>query len=121
VTELSEECLLGIEEFSHLDIIFYFDKVEDRRISYEARRPRNNPAYPTVGIFAQRAKNRPNKLGLTTVQLLKREGRTLYVQGLDAIDGTPILDIKPTMREFLPSEDVRQPAWATDLMKRYWG
>ena len=47
-------------------------------------------------------------------------GRTLTVQGLDAIDGTPVLDIKPVMKEFLPREDVSQPSWATDLMSEYW-
>ncbi|WP_027407700.1 tRNA (N6-threonylcarbamoyladenosine(37)-N6)-methyltransferase TrmO [Anoxybacteroides tepidamans] len=118
--EFDEECLAGIEEFSHLEVIFYFDRVKDDAIQYKARHPRNNPHYPKVGIFAQRAKNRPNKLGLTTVKLIKRQGKKLYVQGLDAIDGTPVLDIKPTMKEFLPPEEVKQPAWTTDIMKHYW-
>jgi tRNA (adenine37-N6)-methyltransferase len=84
------------------------------------RHPRNNPAWPRVGIFAQRGKNRPNRLGLATVRILKREGRTLFVTGLDAIDGTPVLDIKPVLREFLPKEPVLQPEWATELMQNYW-
>jgi tRNA (Thr-GGU) A37 N-methylase len=73
-----------------------------------------------VGIFSQRGKNRPNRLGLTTVKLIKREDRTLMVQGLDCIDGTPILDIKPVMKEFLPKEKVQQPAWVDEIMRNYW-
>ncbi|MEC1302763.1 SAM-dependent methyltransferase [Lysinibacillus capsici] len=117
---IQEASLKGIEDFSHLEIIFYFDKVTDDQIQYEARHPRNNHDYPEVGIFAQRGKNRPNKLGSTIVALLEVKSRGLIVQGLDAIDGTPILDIKPVMKEFLPKEDVKQPAWSIDLMKAYW-
>lgn len=120
VEELKEAALLGVEEFSHLEIIFYFDKVADKHIQYEARHPRNNQDYPKIGIFAQRGKNRPNKIGLTIVELLERNGTTLLVKGLDAIDGTPIIDIKPIMREFLPRTTVKQPKWSTDLMKNYW-
>ncbi len=118
---IHEASLKGIEDFSHLEIIFYFDKVTDDQIQYKARHPRNNQDYPEVGIFAQRGKNRPNKLGSTTVALLEVKPRALIVQGLDAIDGTPILDIKPVMKEFLPKKDVKQPAWSVDLMKAYWG
>lgn len=115
-----EEALLEIENFSHAEIYFYFHLVEETKIETGARHPRNNKEWPKVGIFAQRGKNRPNRLGATTVQILKREGRQLFVQGLDAVDGTPILDIKPVMKEFLPLEDVKQPAWATELMRNYW-
>ncbi|MGD8192705.1 SAM-dependent methyltransferase [Brevibacillus ginsengisoli] len=117
---LPDESLAEIESFSHLEVIFYFDQVEDDKIQYGSRHPRNNPAYPKAGIFAQRGKNRPNKLGLSIVKLLKREGRELFVEGLDAVDGTPIIDLKPVMREFLPMEKIRQPDWATDLMQHYW-
>ena len=115
-----EEALLEIENFSHAEIYFYFHLVEEIKIETGARYPRNNKEWPKVGIFAQRGKNRPNRLGATTVKLLKREGRQLFVQGLDAVDGTPILDIKPVMKEFLPREAVTQPAWATELMRNYW-
>ncbi|MCR8642223.1 tRNA (N6-threonylcarbamoyladenosine(37)-N6)-methyltransferase TrmO [Paenibacillus sp. N1-5-1-14] len=118
--ELEESALLGIEAFSHLDILFYFDQVSDDKIQYEARHPRNNPDFPKVGIFAQRGKNRPNKLGVTTVELIKHEGKKLIVQNLDAIDGTPIIDIKPVMKEFLPKKEVIQPAWSSQLMAQYW-
>jgi len=76
--------------------------------------------WPLVGIFAQRGKNRPNRIGLTTCAILKVEGTRLHVRGLDAIDGTPVLDIKPVMREFLPRGEVRQPEWASELMAEYW-
>ncbi|PEI90042.1 tRNA (N6-threonylcarbamoyladenosine(37)-N6)-methyltransferase TrmO [Bacillus pseudomycoides] len=88
--ELNESALQGIEDFSHLEIIFYFDKVPDDKVQYGARHPRNNLDFPKVGIFSQRGKNRPNKLGVTTVQLIEHTGNKLVVKGLDAIDGTPI-------------------------------
>lgn len=116
----SEEALFQIESFSHAEIVFFFHLVNDDKIETGARHPRNNESWPKVGIFAQRGKNRPNRLGVTTVKILKREGRQLFVQGLDAIDGTPVLDIKPVIKEFLPREEIRQPVWATELMKNYW-
>jgi tRNA-Thr(GGU) m(6)t(6)A37 methyltransferase TsaA len=116
----SEEALLQIENFSHAEIIYYFHLVENEKIETCARHPRNNKDWPKVGIFAQRGKNRPNRLGATNVKIIKRDGTHLSVQGLDAIDGTPVVDIKPVMREFLPREEVRQPEWATALMKNYW-
>lgn len=104
-----------------MEVIFYFDQVKDDKIEIDERRPRNNKAYPKVGIFAQRGKNRPNKIGLTTVKLLKREGKKINVKGLDAINGTPILDLKPVMKEFNLHEEIKQPFWVSDLMKNYWG
>lgn len=118
---INTSSLKGINEFSHLEIIFYFDKVSDHQIQYEARHPRNNQAYPEVGIFAQRGKNRPNKLGVTMVELVDVKERALIVKGLDAIDGTPIIDMKPVMKEFLPKGEVRQPNWSISLMENYWG
>lgn len=110
----------GIEEFSHVEIVYVFDRVAPERIVRDARHPRNNPAWPKVGIFAQRGKNRPNRLGCSIVRVIRREPRALIVAELDAIDGSPVLDIKPVMREFLPREQVRQPAWSTELMRDYW-
>ena len=119
-SSFTEEALFQIEEFSHAEIIYYFHLVEEDKVETNARHPRNNKDWPKAGIFAQRGKNRPNRLGATIVKIIKREGTRLFVQGLDAIDGTPVLDIKPVMKEFLPREDVSQPEWATDLMKKYW-
>lgn len=114
------EALLGIEDFSHAEILFFFDQVEEQKIIRGARHPRNNPDWPRVGIFAQRGKNRPNRIGSTIVRVLRRDGRVLHVAELDAVDGTPVLDIKPVMQEFLPREPVRQPAWSRELMRQYW-
>lgn len=119
-TDLDESSLDGIQAFSHLEIIYLFHLVSDERIQYGARHPRNNKSWPKVGIFAQRGKNQPNKLGTTVVKLIKCEGRKLFVSGLDAIDGTPIIDIKPVMKEFLPREEVTQPDWSKQLMVNYW-
>lgn len=117
---LPDAALDGIEAFSHVEVIYLFDRVDAASIVTGARHPRNNPAWPRIGIFAQRGKNRPNRLGATICRLLGRDGRTLTVQGLDAIDGTPVLDIKPVMREFLPQEPVMQPDWVGELMANYW-
>ena len=118
--ELNAECLMGIESFSHIEVVFYFDQVKDSEINYTARHPRNNNDWPLVGIFAQRGKNRPNKIGLCIAKLIECKGNKLIVQGLDAIDNTPVLDIKPVMNEFLPSEKIIQPEWSKELMKNYW-
>ena len=92
----------------------------DDRIETGARHPRNRADWPLVGIFAQRGKNRPNRLGLTTCRIVRVDGLAIEVEGLDAIDGTPVLDIKPVMVEFLPRGDVRQPDWSRELMQGYW-
>ncbi len=109
----------GISEFSHLEIIYYFDKVESKDIVFSGH-PRGNPNYPNVGIFCQRKKARPNSIGLCTVELLEHSGRTIKVKHLDAIEGTPVLDIKPVFKEFQPQGEIRQPEWVSDLMKNYW-
>lgn len=117
---VESSALDGIEEFSHAEIIFVFDQVALEKIICGARLPRNNPAWPKVGIFAQRGKNRPNRIGSTIARVVRREGRTLVVAELDAVDGTPVLDIKPVMAEFLPRTEVHQPQWSRELMQDYW-
>ncbi len=114
------ECLDGLEEFSHAEVIFHFHRVVESAIERGSRHPRGNPAWPRVGIFAQRGKDRPNRIGTTIVEIVGRDGRSLIVRGLDAIDGTPVLDIKPVMAEFLPRAPLRQPSWARELMRDYW-
>ncbi len=113
-------CLDGLEEFSHAEVIFHFHRVAEFGIERGSRHPRGNPLWPRVGIFAQRGKDRPNRIGTTIVEIVRRDGRTLAVRGLDAIDGTPVLDIKPVMAEFLPRTPVRQPRWSHELMRAYW-
>ncbi len=118
--EFGPEALDGIEAFSHAEVIYYLDRVPEAAVERGARHPRGNSAWPCVGIFAQRAKDRPNRLGLTVVAIQGREGRVLTVAGLDAVDGSPVLDIKPVMAEFLPRGPVRQPDWSHELMRAYW-
>lgn len=114
------EALYGLADFSHAEIIFLFDRVGDEEIEYGARHPRGRTDWPKVGIFAQRGKNRPNRLGLCTARIVGVEGTTLHLEGLDAIDGTPVLDIKPAMKGFQPREGLREPAWAEEIMRAYW-
>jgi tRNA (Thr-GGU) A37 N-methylase len=114
------DCLLGIAGFSHIEIVFLFDRVAESEITMGARHPRNRRGWPMVGIFAQRGKNRPNRIGVTICRLLSVRDLSLEVADLDAIDGTPVLDIKPYMREFAARGEIRQPAWATELMREYW-
>lgn len=118
--EFSPEALEGLSDFSHVEVIFQFHKLEPGEVIRGARRPRNNPDWPAVGIFAQRNKHRPNGLGATICRVVRIEGTRLYVSELDALDGTPVLDIKPVMAEFLPAKPVRQPAWSHELMRQYW-
>ena len=114
------DCLSGLSEFSHVEIVFIFDQVNESEIVPGSRHPRGRQDWPRVGIFAQRAKNRPNRLGITICRLLSVQDLNIEVEGLDAIDGTPVLDIKPYMKEFAPRGTVHQPAWATELMSKYW-
>jgi tRNA-Thr(GGU) m(6)t(6)A37 methyltransferase TsaA len=119
-SRFTPECLTGLSEFSHVEIVFIFDQVHEFEIVSGSRHPRGRQDWPRVGIFAQRAKNRPNRLGITICRLVSVHELCVEVEGLDAIDGTPVLDIKPYMKEFAPRGSVRQPAWVTELMSKYW-
>ncbi|PWJ54931.1 tRNA-Thr(GGU) m(6)t(6)A37 methyltransferase TsaA [Quadrisphaera granulorum] len=116
----SPDALAGLSEFSHVDVVYLFDRVDSASVQTRARHPRGNTAWPEVGIFAQRAKGRPNRIGVTTCRLLEVDGLTLRLEGLDAIDNTPVLDIKPYMVEFAPRGPLLQPAWSHELMAGYW-
>ncbi len=117
---INEDSLKGRDEFSHLEIIFYFHLASGGEINISAAHPRGNKKFPSVGIFAQRKKSRPNLLGSTIVKQLGVNKNILTVTGLDAVDGTPVIDIKPVMKEFLPEGKIVQPAWSEELMKNYW-
>lgn len=119
-TRFKPEALAGVELFSHVEVVFLMDRVDPAKIETGARFPRNNPAWPRMGIFAQRGKNRPNRIGATICRVIRVEGGNLHLAGLDAVDGTPVLDIKPWVREFGPRGTVVQPEWMTELMKEYW-
>jgi tRNA (adenine37-N6)-methyltransferase len=103
-----------------VEAVFHMDRVPPEKIETGARHPRNNQDWPAVGIFAQRGKNRPNQIGTTVCRVLRVEGARLHLEGLDAVDGTPVLDIKPWVREFGPRGEIRQPAWMDELMRGYW-
>ncbi len=116
----SAEALAGLEAFSHVEIVFLFDQIDASTVNTGSRHPRNNPDWPKVGIFAQRGARRPNRLGVTRCQLLGVDGTILRLRGLDAIAGTPVLDIKPVMHEFEARGAISQPLWASELMEDYW-
>ncbi len=114
------DVVAGLDEFSHIDVVYLFHLVDEDDVNLGARHPRGRADWPLVGILAQRAKARPNRIGVTTCRLLRVDGLVLHVEGLDAIEGTPVLDIKPNMAEFWPRGDHAQPAWSAELMAGYW-
>lgn len=121
LTLLGSDATDGLRAFSHVEVVFVFDRVEPDSVERGSRYPRGNQDWPKTGILAQRAKDRPNRIGTTVCELMAvRPGGLIEVRGLDAIDGTPVLDIKPYMAEFGPRGDVLQPAWSHELMTQYW-
>jgi len=118
---VGEKAIKGLFRFSHIEVVFVFDRVDPDSVELAARHPRGNPDWPQVGILAQRAKARPNRIGTTVCELMAvRPNGVIEVRGLDAIDGTPVLDIKPYFAEFAPRGDVTQPEWTHELMAQYW-
>jgi tRNA (adenine37-N6)-methyltransferase len=109
------EALDGLEEFSHLLVICRLHLPGKVLLK---RHPRDRGDLPLVGIFATRSQLRPNRLGLHLVRLVEKRGKELVVQGLDVIDGTPVLDIKP----YIPRQDVAAnavvPEWTNRLVDR---
>lgn len=118
--QFSPDCSQGLAEFSHVEMVFFLSKIPDETIVTGARHPRGRTAWPRVGIFAQRTKNRPNRIGVTTCRLESVAGLQIRVRELDAVDGTPVLDLKPYYRGFAPRREVREPAWAVELMAGYF-
>jgi tRNA (adenine37-N6)-methyltransferase len=117
----TRDSVLGLDAFSHILVVYHLHSVPDASVVTTASHPRENPDWPRVGIFAQRKKYRPNKLGVSVCELLEVDGLKLKVKALDAIDGTPVLDIKPYVLEFDPDRArVRQPEWMTELMRDYF-
>src|SRR4051812_49991659 len=114
------DSLRGLDEISHLEVVYLFHLVDPGTFETRARRPRGREDWPEVGIFAQRTKRRPNRIGVGICQLLGVDGLAIAVRGLDAIDGTPVIDLKPYMSEFAPRQPVRQPQWSRELMEGYW-
>lgn len=120
IDALPADALSGLDGFSHCEVVFIFDQLPESAISNGARHPRGNPDWPLVGILAQRGRNRPNRIGVSVCKVVAVSDNRVEVEGLDAIDGTPVLDIKPVLSDFLPRGIVREPDWARELMTDYW-
>lgn len=116
----TEESVQGLEEFSHLEIVFRFHLTDQSDLHFGARSARDNPEWPAVGIFGHRNMRRLNWLGVSRCRLLRVDGLDLHVTELDAVDGTPVLDIKPWFQEFGPRGEIRQASWSTEMLKDYF-
>jgi len=110
----------GLEEFSHLEVIFHFHLTDQADLDLGARSARGNPEWPEVGIFGHRNMRRVNWLGVSRCRLLRVDGLDLHVEDLDAVDGTPVLDIKPWFAGFGPRGEVREPGWPAEMLADYF-
>lgn len=119
-TRFTPESTRGLEEFSHLEVIFLLDRIRPESVLSGSKHPRERQDWPKVGVFAQRTRDRPNRIGVTVCKIEAVNGLRISVRELDAIDGTPVLDIKPYFEKFGPREPVRQPAWSRELMAGYF-
>jgi tRNA (Thr-GGU) A37 N-methylase len=116
------DSLAGLDGFSHVDVVFVFHRVAEADVVAGARHPRERADWPLVGIFAQRGRMRPNRLGVSTCDLVRVDPERLavHVRGLDAMDGSPVLDVKPHVPAMGPRGAVRVPPWMDELMSGYW-
>jgi tRNA-Thr(GGU) m(6)t(6)A37 methyltransferase TsaA len=112
--------LLGLEQFSHAIVLFFMDRDPDHEPPVLRRRPRGRADMPLLGVFAQRARMRPNRVGITAVEIVRIEAAAAVVRGLDALDGTPVLDLKPYVPVFDRRDGARAPEWITRLMEGYF-
>jgi tRNA (Thr-GGU) A37 N-methylase len=115
-----EQSTKGLDAFSHLEVVFHFHLTDQSDLNLGARRPRNNQDWPEVGIFGHRNMRRVNWLGVSRCRLLKVDGLDLHVEDLDAVNGTPVLDIKPWFAEFGARGDVKQAPWSTEMLGDYF-
>lgn len=114
------ESLAGLEDFSHLEVVFRFHLTDPADLNLGARRPRDNPDWPAVGTFGHRNMRKINWLGVSRCRLIKVDGLDLHVEELDAVDGTPVIDVKPWFAEFGPRGEARQPEWPTTMLADYF-
>lgn len=106
------KALTGISKYSNIIVVYWMDKVKNYVITH---RPQGNPDVPIVGIFACRCPQRPNPIGITTVKLIGRRGNRIKVKGLDILDRTPILDIKPYWPQYDKVVNEKIPGWVNKL------
>jgi tRNA-Thr(GGU) m(6)t(6)A37 methyltransferase TsaA len=118
--QFAPECTLGLDQYSHVEVVFLLDRIPREKIETGARHPRGRADWPKMGIFAQRSKDRPNRIGITICRIESVDGLQIRVHELDAVDRTPVLDVKPYLRGFAPRGEVREPAWAAELMAGYF-
>lgn len=109
------EALDGLDEFSHIIVLYWMHRVPVSGQLPTKVHPMGRQELPLVGLFATRSPNRPNPVGKATVRLLQRQGNILKVQGLDAIDGTPVIDIKPYIPGYDSATNAKVPPWITSL------
>lgn len=113
--------LQGLEGYTHVLVIFWLDQATGFDLDKQLlRKPRGMEDLPALGVFAQRTKYRPNPIGVTAVRLAGIEGNVVKVRGLDALDGTPVLDLKPYMPAFDRVDDARVPDWVARFMQGYF-
>lgn len=118
--QFTTDALLGVEALSHIEVFFWFHVAADEPVERGARHPRDRADWPRTGIFAQRGRMRPNRIGFTVCSVLRVDGRAIEVEGLDAVDGTPVLDLKPVWSGNRIRGELREPEWARELMRHYW-
>ena len=106
------EALDGLEEFSHIIVLYWMHQVTGGEVPLKVR-PMGRREAPLVGLFATRSPTRPNRIGKATVSLLQSRGNILKVKGLDALDGSPVIDIKPYLPRYDSADDTRVPQWIT--------
>ena len=107
------EALDGLEEFSHIIVLYWMHQRAATGQPPTKVRPMGKQKLPLMGVFATRSPDRPNPVGKATVRLLQRQGNTLKIKGLDAIDGTPVIDIKPYLPGYDSVTDAKVPQWVT--------
>lgn len=120
-TVLDADATLGLGEFSHLEVVYGFHLCDPDSTTVGSRHPRGDTTLPRVGVLAQRVKDRPNHLGVSRCEILDVDGLRVRVRGLDAIDGSPVFDVKPFLQSMVPRrEDVTEPTWVASVMKNYF-
>ncbi|MFD7556971.1 TrmO family methyltransferase [Streptomyces sp. NPDC059835] len=118
--EYPEETLQGLEEFSHVQVVWKMHKAKPEDIELHARSPRGNPRWPATGTYVHRNHRRPAQIGVSHPKLKRVEGRDIVVEGLDAVHGTPVLDLSPWFPQMGPQGKVRVPAWVGEMLTDYW-
>lgn len=112
--------LKGLTDFSHIIVVYHLNEAKFIKEKHITRKPQGRNDMPDVGIFAQRGKDRPNSIGITAVKLISVNRNIISVRGLDAINKTPVLDIKPYYPHYDLKPNATIPDWVNILMKDYF-